>query len=57
MKKLSDIIKNPKKDLYKKIEWGDGQTILREALLVADHNSYHIGEFGIMRRVMRTWRN
>ena len=57
MKKLSDIIKNPKTDLYKKIEWGDGQTILREALLVADHNAYHIGEFAIMRQVMGTWRN
>jgi hypothetical protein len=32
-----------------------GQTILREILLVADHNAYHIGEFAILRQVMQTW--
>jgi len=56
LKELQKIVKNPKTDLYVKIPHGDGQTILREILLVADHTSYHIGEFAIMRQVMGTWR-
>jgi hypothetical protein len=52
---LAKIIDNPKTDLFIKIKWGDGQTILREILLVCDHNAYHIGEFAIMRQVMNTW--
>jgi len=52
---LEKIIANPKTDLYVKIPWGEGQTILREILLVVDHNAYHIGEFAIMRQTMKTW--
>ena len=52
---LEKIVKNPKTDLYVKIPHGDGQTILREILLVTDHNAYHIGEFAIMRQAMKTW--
>jgi hypothetical protein len=54
-KELEEIAKNPKTDLYSKIAHGTGQNILREILLVADHNAYHIGEFAIMRQVMGTW--
>jgi hypothetical protein len=53
---LEDIITNSKTDLYAKIKWGDGQIILREILLVADHSAYHIGEFAIMRQTMQTWK-
>jgi hypothetical protein len=53
---LQRIIKNPKTDLYAKIPHGDGQTIMREMLLVADHNSYHIGEFVQMRKIMGAWK-
>ena len=42
-------------DLYARIPHGTGQTILRELLLVADHNAYHIGEFAIARQMMGTW--
>ncbi len=52
---LRKIVKNPKTDLYKKIPWGEGQTILREILLTCDHSAYHIGEFAIMRQAMKTW--
>ena len=52
---LERMVKNPKTDLYSRIPWGDGQTILREILLVSDHNAYHLGEFAIMRQVMGTW--
>ncbi len=54
-KELEKIILDEKTDLFKKIPWGDGQTILREIQLAADHNAYHIGEFAIMRQVMGTW--
>ena len=50
------LLQNPKTDLYKKIPHGTGQTILKEALVVIDHNSNHIGEFGILRSVMETWK-
>jgi hypothetical protein len=49
------LVTDPQTDLTARIPWGDGQTILRELLLVADHNAYHIGEFAILRQVMGTW--
>lgn len=49
------IADDPKSDLHAPIPQGDGQTILRELLLVADHNAYHIGEFAILRQIMGTW--
>ena len=38
-----------------KIPWGDGQTILREALLLADHNSYHVAQLVDVRRLLGAW--
>ncbi|MBI4004969.1 DinB family protein [Candidatus Roizmanbacteria bacterium] len=55
LKALIAIVKDPATDLYRRIPHGSGQTILREILLVADHNAYHIGEFAILRTVMQTW--
>lgn len=52
---LVDIINDPNTNLNAKIKWGSGQTILREVLLVIDHNSYHFGEFAIMRQAMNNW--
>ncbi len=49
------IIENPKSDLYKPFRWGDGQNLLREALLVADHTAYHLGEIVVLRRLLGTW--
>lgn len=49
------IVQDPKTDLNSKIPWGDGQTILREILLVISHNSYEIGEFALLRQVIQTW--
>ena len=43
-------------DLYAPIPHGDGQTILREALLIADHNAYHIGELVLVRRLLGAWK-
>src|SRR5450755_2130617 len=44
LKAMQNLVKNPKADLFAPIPWGDGQAILREALLVADHNAYHLGQ-------------
>ncbi len=55
LKRLEDLVHYEKTDLYAKISWGTGQTILREILLVCDHSAYHTGEFSIMRQVMGTW--
>ena len=49
------LVENPKTDLYAKIPHGTGQNILREALLVADHNAYHIGQIVLLRRLIGAW--
>jgi hypothetical protein len=56
LKAMEDLVADPKTDLYTRIAWGDGQTILREALLVADHNAYHLGELLMIRRLVGAWR-
>lgn len=53
--RLEQMALDPAVDLDARIPWGDGQIMLREFLLVADHNAYHIGEFAILRQVMGTW--
>ncbi len=55
LKAMEKLVANPKTDLYAKIPHGDGQTILREALLVADHNAYHIGQLVLLRRLLGAW--
>jgi DinB family protein len=52
---LRDLVADPATDLYAKIPWGKGQTILREALLVADHNAYHLGQLVLLRRLLGAW--
>jgi hypothetical protein len=49
---MEKLVENPKTDLYSKIPHGTGQNILREALLVADHNAYHIGQLMLLRRML-----
>ena len=56
LKAMQKLIADPKTDLYARIPWGTGQTILREALLVADHNAYHVGELILLRRLLGTWK-
>jgi hypothetical protein len=46
------LIGDPKKDLFAAIPHGDGQTLLREALLIADHNAYHLGQLVMVRRIL-----
>ncbi len=47
---MQQLVADRKVDLYARIPWGDGQTILREALLVADHNTYHLGQLVMLRK-------
>lgn len=54
---MERLVSNPKTDLYASIPWGQEQTILREALLVADHNAYHIGQLIVVRRLLGAWKD
>ena len=54
---LQQLATDPSVDLFAPIPHGSGQNILRELLLVADHTAFHLGEFGILRQVMQTWRS
>ena len=55
LKAMEALVSNPKTDLYAPISWGDGQTVLREALLIADHNAYHLGQLVTLRRLLGAW--
>jgi len=53
---MQALVENPATDLYAPIPHGTGQTILREALLVADHNAYHLGQVVMLRRLLGAWK-
>jgi hypothetical protein len=55
LKAMEALVKSSKTDLFARIPWGDGQTILREALLLADHNAYHLGQMLDARRLLGAW--
>ena len=55
LEEIVSLVNNPKTDLCAKITHGDGQTILREALLLADHNAYHLGQLVDLRRALGEW--
>jgi hypothetical protein len=52
---LCKLIKDESNDLFAKLPHGDGQTLLREALLAADHNAYHLGQLVLLRRILGGW--
>jgi len=51
------LVSDPKSDLYTPFPWGDGQSLFREALQVADHNAYHLGELLVVRRLLGAWKD
>ncbi len=53
---MRKLIGDPKHDLFAPIAHGSGQTLLREALLVADHNAYHLGQLVLVRRALGAWK-
>jgi hypothetical protein len=56
LKDMEAFVADPKTDLFAKLPWGDGQTVLREALLVADHNAYHVAQLVDVRRALGAWK-
>lgn len=52
---MRKLILDPSTDLFAKIPHGSGQTILREALLIIDHNAYHLGQLVLLRRLLDAW--
>ena len=55
LESLCALVADESTDLYARIPHGDGQTILREALLTADHNAYHLGQLVLVRRLLGAW--
>jgi hypothetical protein len=55
LREMVRLVENPRTDLFAKIAHGDGQTILREALVLADHNAYHLGQVVDLRRALGAW--
>lgn len=53
LKQMETLVADPSTDILAEIPHGTGQTILREALLVADHNSYHLGALVVMSRILK----
>lgn len=53
---MCKLVSRKSTDLYAPIPHGDGQTILREALLIADHTSYHLGQLILVRRLLGAWK-
>ena len=52
LKAMEELVSDPKVDLTQPIGHGKGQTLLREALLVADHNAYHLGQLVFLRKML-----
>jgi hypothetical protein len=52
---MQELVANPETDLLGDLPHAPGYTILREVLVMADHNAYHMGEFAMMRETMHTW--
>jgi hypothetical protein len=55
LKAMCALVEDEKTDLFARIPHGEGQTILREALVLADHNSYHLGQILLLRRLLGAW--
>jgi hypothetical protein len=52
---MQDIVGNPATNLFDSLPHATGYTVLREVLVLADHNAYHMGEFALMRQILGTW--
>ena len=55
LRAMTRMIANRKLDLHAPFSWGDGQTLLREALLLSDHNAYHLGQLVDLKRALGIW--
>jgi hypothetical protein len=55
LQEMEKLVSNPRTDLFARIPHGTGQTFLRQALLLIDHNSYHLGQLVLVRRLLSAW--
>jgi hypothetical protein len=55
LKAMEKLVEDPKTDLYTPFPHGTGQNVFAEALLIADHNAYHIGQLVLVRRLLGAW--
>ena len=52
---MTALVEDPRSDLFASLPHAPGYTLLREVLVLADHNAYHMGEFAMLREIMGTW--
>ncbi|HTZ73009.1 MAG TPA: DinB family protein [Candidatus Aquilonibacter sp.] len=55
LKQMQQLVQDPNTGLLASIPGGSGQTLLREILLLADHNAYHLGQLVFVRRLLGCW--
>jgi uncharacterized damage-inducible protein DinB len=55
LQEMEKLVSNPRTDLFEPIPHGTGQTFLRQILLLIDHNSYHLGQLVLVRRLLSAW--
>jgi len=53
---MRKLVADPASDLFTSFAHGEGQTLLRQALQLADHNAYHVGELVLLRRILGAWK-
>ena len=56
VEEIIQLVQDPANDLFKPFAHGEGQNLLREAMLVAEHNAYHLGEIIVLRRLLGIWK-
>ena len=57
LESFKKLLTRPEADLFTPFSWGEGQNLLREALLIADHNAYHVGELVMLTRLLGVWKS
>jgi len=55
-KRFIELLKGAGHEIYTPFNYGEGQSLLKEALVLADHNSYHTGEIIVLRRLLNAWK-
>lgn len=55
LKSMIKLVNDESRDLFEPFSWGNGQTLFREAVLVAEHNAYHTGQILVVRRLLGIW--
>lgn len=52
---MRELVSDSHNDLFAPLPHGTGQTLLREVLLAADHNAYHLGQLILVRKALGAW--